>query len=656
MKKLYSFIYLGLGIGLLQAQSIKQTDLLEKAKSGDMQKTTYLDGKVRLDQATNSGKVVGSKKSKISNRAADHSAFVKIGETYYDLQTNYAMPHRLITHDDGSHSATWITSPSGAVGFPGRGAGYNFRNASTDDWQEASSERVEESSRSGWPNIGVLSDGNTFTIGHDAGNGGFYMTKSTTPGARPSVTNYILSEKPYKPIWSRTGNAGDTIHLICSYTDSAAPGESRAPTRKGIFAPMVYSRSFDGGETWNITHQMLPQYDSTLTNNGGADQYAIDVKGDVVAIANADLMQGVVVWKSEDAGETWRRYLADSFPYAPFTGKEFMVDTPYTADGTIDVLIDPYGQVHAFWGLARVYDDDTSDQSYSFYPGYQGIVYWNEGMSITNDSNFLIAAGGQFDRTEDGIASLAQATTAGLQEGNVPTGLSTVARLGNTSAMRQPSAGCDDQGNIFVTFSVPMEEDLSFLDANFRDIGIVHSTDGGSTWATPQNITQVIQKEDDFACIAREVGDFVHVMWQQDEVPGTNLQNNSALFANHEVMLNTIYYQAIPKASLLTGEIGMLYGVNTEVPGTGDVFVVGQNFPNPFNESSNVIVYLSKPGDITLEIRNTTGALVHTQSYDGLLRGNHNLEINANNLKSGVYNYSVIAGGSRVTKTMMVTK
>ena len=32
MKKLYSFIYLGLGIGLLQAQSIKQTDLLEKAK------------------------------------------------------------------------------------------------------------------------------------------------------------------------------------------------------------------------------------------------------------------------------------------------------------------------------------------------------------------------------------------------------------------------------------------------------------------------------------------------------------------------------------------------------------------------------------------------------------------------------------------------
>ncbi|MGB0270152.1 MAG: hypothetical protein ACPGCV_08220, partial [Bacteroidia bacterium] len=441
MKKLYSFIYLGLGIGLLQAQSIKQTDLLEKAKSGDMQKTTYLDGKVRLDQATNSGKVVGSKKSKVSNRAADHSAFVKIGETYYDLQTNYAMPHRLITHDDGSHSATWITSPSGAVGFPGRGAGYNFRNASTDDWQEASSERVEESSRSGWPNIGVLSDGNTFTIGHDAGNGGFYMTKSTTPGARPSVTNYILSEKPYKPIWARTGNAGDTIHLICSYTDSAAPGESRAPTRKGIFAPMVYSRSFDGGETWNITHQMLPQYDSTLTNNGGADQYAIDVKGDVVAIANADLMQGVVVWKSEDAGETWRRYLADSFPYAPFTGKEFMVDTPFTADGTIDVLIDPNGQVHAFWGLARVYDDDTSDQSYSFYPGYQGIVYWNEGMSITNDSNFLIAAGGQFDRTEDGIASLAQATTAGLQQGNVPTGLSTVARLGNTSAMRQPSAG-----------------------------------------------------------------------------------------------------------------------------------------------------------------------------------------------------------------------
>ena len=47
---------------------------------------------------------------------------------------------------------------------------------------------------------------------------------------------------------------------------------------------MVYSRSTDGGVNWDKKHIMLPGYDSTITNNGGADQYAIDVKGSTVAI------------------------------------------------------------------------------------------------------------------------------------------------------------------------------------------------------------------------------------------------------------------------------------------------------------------------------------------------------------------------------------
>jgi hypothetical protein len=126
--------------------------------------------------------------------------------------------------------------------------------------------------------------------------------------------------------------------------------------------------------------------------------------------------------------------------------------------------------------------------------------------------------------------------------------------------------------------------------------------------------------------------------------------------ANHEVVLNTIYYSAIPVASILTGEIGHMYGVNNEKIGTGNVFVVGQNYPNPFGSASNVAIYLSEPGDVILEVRNTVGALVQRTQTKGLLRGNHMLEINGESLPTGIYTYSVTSGGRSETKSMMIAR
>ena len=70
---------------------------------------------------------------------------------------SYAMPHRLAMHTDGAISAAWTTSTSDAVGFPGRGSGYNFRSAAG-KWQPSDSNRVENV-RTGWANVGVLSNG-----------------------------------------------------------------------------------------------------------------------------------------------------------------------------------------------------------------------------------------------------------------------------------------------------------------------------------------------------------------------------------------------------------------------------------------------------------------------------------------------------------------
>ncbi len=644
MKKLYVLTIAAVATSFASAQ-VAAT--LEGASQGAPQ--TLSTSKVFIDKADNGGfGVAPTKKKPLSARGVDYKSFVRIGSTYYDLQTNFAMPHRLVLQPSGAVSATWTTANSDAAGFATRGSGYNYRDAAG-KWNPSDSSRVENV-RTGWANIGILSNGSVFTIGHDATNGGFYMTKSASATSRPSTTTSILQEPPYKPIWARTANDGDVIHLICSYTDSAAPGEARAPKRKGIFAPMVYSRSKDGGVTWDKQHIMLPDYDSTLTNNGGADQYSIDVKGNTVAIVNADLLQGVIAWKSTDGGDNWQRIIVDTFKYAPWTGKTEMLDTPYTNDGTVDVIIDNNSKLHVFFGLGRVFDNDTTDESYSFYPGTQGMMHWSEATNKTA----LIASGNQFDRTEDGFNSLEQATYSGLTSGNVPSGLSTVARLGSTSAMRQPASAMDANGNLYCLFSVPIEQDISDLGANFRDIGVVYSTDGGATWSLPQNVTQVLGREDDFASTCRVANGFLHMTWQQDEIAGTNLQNNSGAFGNHPVVLNLINYQAIPVTEILNGNIGMLYGVNVEKPNTGEVMVVNQNYPNPFSNATNVLVYLTKPGDIKVEVRNAMGALVKTQTHSNLYKGNHELTITAEGLSTGVYTYTLIAGGSSVSKTMMV--
>lgn len=644
MKKYYSVITAILATSAAFAQAPSKDDL--KAGSGDAQ---IAGEKVKNDLADQINSGSGSRSGKVTNRGnVDYASVIRIGSSYYDLQTNGAMPHRLVLHGNGAVSATWTTSPNDQNNFPQRGTGFNFRNASG-QWDPSDSTRVD-AFRTGWPNIGLLSDGREFVIGHEANQGGFYISKSANVGDRPSGSTLILQETPYKPIWGRTANNGDTIHMINSYSDSSASGDVRAPLRNGVRAPMVYHRSLDGGVNWDIQKLILPGYDSTLTIYGGADQYAIDCKGNTVAVVVGDHTMGVVVWKSTDFGTNWTRFLADSFEYMPYNSTKLMTDTPFTCDGSVDVMIDDNGNVHAFWGITRVFDDDNSDESYSFFPGIQGLGYWTEGM---NDWK-VIAAGGSFDRDGDNINAITRETFSALTTGGLPSGLNTVARLGNTSALRSPNAALDASGNIYCIFSVPIEGDISDLNANFRDLGVVFSEDGGQTWAAAQNLTQVAGLEDDFGTVARDADNFLHMVWQQDEYPGTNLQNNSTAFGNHPVILNKIVYQAVPLDDIINGTIGMQWGLKTEEPNTGEVMVVNQNFPNPFSGTTQVTVYMQRPGDLSVAVRNATGAVVRQFELSDLYRGSHIINIDGSNLPAGIYTYSLTSGGSTVSRTMMV--
>lgn len=93
-------------------------------------------------------------------------------------------------------------------------------------------------------------------------------------------------------------------------------------------------------------------------------------------------------------------------------------------------------------------------------------------------------------------------------------------------------------------------------------------------------------------------------------------------------------------------------GVN-ENSGTTS-FTLGQNFPNPFNGSTQFNLNLVKSSDVTVEVYNVLGKLVKTNNYTNLLSGNNTIAINASDLSAGLYSYRVIVGSEVATRTMIV--
>jgi len=98
----------------------------------------------------------------------------------------------------------------------------------------------------------------------------------------------------------------------------------------------------------------------------------------------------------------------------------------------------------------------------------------------------------------------------------------------------------------------------------------------------------------------------------------------------------------------------MVWGLKVDKPNTGKAMIVGQNYPNPFTGSTSVVIWLTNPGDVKVDVRNSTGALVRSEVLSGLNRGNHIINIDAEGLSSGVYTYSITSGGSTASRTMMV--
>jgi len=86
-----------------------------------------------------------------------------------------------------------------------------------------------------------------------------------------------------------------------------------------------------------------------------------------------------------------------------------------------------------------------------------------------------------------------------------------------------------------------------------------------------------------------------------------------------------------------------------------DGFTLSQNFPNP--TSGNTIIKYSVPssGEIRFVLVNYLGQMMLSKA-ENVMAGEHQIEINVNDLPSGLYFYFVEFDGYRLVKKMIVNK
>ena len=154
-------------------------------------------------------------------------------------------------------------------------------------------------------------------------------------------------------------------------------------------------------------------------------------------------------------------------------------------------------------------DADTIDGTTSYFPGTNGLAYWNESMGA--DSAQII--GYSYDYDESGTLDFDEIAAYYV------------------GCAGFPSIGSDASGNLYVTYSAIMEN-FSTGAQNYRHQFLVHSTDGGMTWNADEACDLTPDEDFDgyeavFGSIAPDVvNGQLEIIYQRDFEPGLHVRGD----------------------------------------------------------------------------------------------------------------------------------
>jgi len=552
-----------------------------------------------------------------------------IGTTIYDYWSNSLLANRFHHYDDGTMAGVW-TMGFEPTNFPDRGTGYNYYDGA--EWLSPPTERIEDR-RCGWPSYAPWMDGEII-ISHNGEEGLEIMTRASKGSGDWSQSNLLGPAGIENDLsWPRvitTGENNETIHMICdSYVEYM-----------GQTVALLYSRSSDGGLTWDPQNVILEGTGEDYYTGITGDDYIFAARGNTLVIFVGSAWFDMFMLKSTDNGDTWEKTVIWEHPYQFYDWDVTVTDTFFACDNAAHCAIDPDGKVHVVFGISRFLHADPGN-TYNYFYLYDGIGYWNEDMEpfgnhihtlagpqygfenseMIEDYNYI---GWMQDVDGDGEIILAEEILSYDQHG--------------PSTM--PSMTIDDQGRIYVLYS-SLTETYVVDQYNYKHIW-ARAYDNGEWGPFVDLSSDIVHIFDE--CVhphlASSSDGFLHYIYMADATPGV-AQND-----DHAWQENRIIYGMLDKNELLTS-------VN-ELSSASNNFTVDQNYPNPFITKTRVDVNLEHTMAVNLVVSNINGQKVREYNFGTLTKGTHELEIERGNLNSGIYFYTISAGNESLTQKMII--
>lgn len=562
-----------------------------------------------------------------------------IGESFFDLQSNSAMQRRIYLYDDGTIGATF-TFGLDYPGFDDRGTGYNYFDGS--NWEVFNNVRLE-SDRTGWTSYSPYGEGGEINVAHISGgvDEGLIFMKRDEKGIG-DWTEWLFPGPVASPqlAWPRitTGGINNSVIHLVTLTLPTANGGVVYQNQDGA---ILYSRSVDGGATWNPQHQLFENLNATNYTAFDGDTYEIESQGDNVAILIGEPWTDMILMKSADGGDNWTNTIVWENPYPLWNNTP--TDTFYCVDGSHSLAFDQSGMVHIAFGINAALSEDGTAQSW--FPFFDGVGYWNESMpTFSNNVNALSPYGDEGTELIDNYNLIGWSqdvdgdslvTLIGYEIENIGT-----YQLGLSS---MPQIHIDEMNQIFVVYS-SVTETYDNGNKNYRHLWCRASKDNGAFWGDFHDLSsEFIHLFDEcvWPSVSISSDDNIYMVYQADNEPGLATRFEEHLYQN-----NNINFLKFLKDDVIDG-----IGENHQALYDDDI---SQNYPNPFSGNSIVKVNLRQTTQLSLEVFNLMGQNIYTIDAGIAQSGINNLSIDGSKLTPGVYFYTVRAGKTAITKKMIV--
>ncbi len=185
------------------------------------------------------------------------------------------------------------------------------------------------------------------------------------------------------------------------------------------------------------------------------------------------------------------------------------------------------------------------------------------------------------------------------------------------------------------------------------DLFVAKSIDNGMTWTEPEQITETLG-----AAGARTPEIHVHLSNEStDDFVGVYYNIPDYAYGSTTGDLQWADYKQWVYAGVYSNDLGSDATVSLDDQvGFPIKFSLGKNYPNPFNPLTNIDYEINKDSQITLDLYDIRGTHIKNLINEKKSAGSHQFLLDAKQLSSGVYFYTMVANGITRTEKLVLMK